>query len=75
MYKRQSLDRDVLVFHGGTKLGDDGAVYTDGGRVVTVVATGKDIAEARDKVYRNVPRISFEGSHYRKDIALREVIR
>ena len=70
-----SLDRDVLVFHGGTKLGDDGAVYTDGGRVVTVVATGKDIAEARDKVYRNVPRISFEGCHYRKDIALREVIR
>jgi len=70
-----SVDRDVLVFHAGTRLGGDGAVYTDGGRVVTVVATGKDIAEARERVYRNVSRISFEGCHYRKDIALREVIR
>jgi phosphoribosylamine--glycine ligase len=34
-----------------------------------VVATGKTIAEARQKVYANLPRIHFEGCHYRKDIA------
>jgi phosphoribosylamine--glycine ligase len=38
--------------------------------VLTVVATGKTIAEARKKVYANITRISFEGAHYRKDIAL-----
>ncbi len=68
-----SVDKDVLVFHAGTKLGDDGIIYTDGGRVLTVASVGKDMAEAREKVYRNIPNIYFEGCHYRKDIALREM--
>jgi len=38
--------------------------------VLTVVARGKTIAEARDRVYTNIKRISFEGCHYRQDIAL-----
>ena len=67
------FDKDLLVFHAGTKLADNAVVYTDGGRVLTVVARGKDLAEARQKVYGNISRISFEGCHYRKDIALREI--
>ena len=63
------LDKDIVVFHAGTKLGSAGEVLTSGGRVLTVVATGKTIAEAREKVYANIPRIHFEGCHYRKDIA------
>jgi len=64
-----SLDKDVVVFHAGTKL-ESGQVLTSGGRVLTVVATGKNLAEAREKVNKNIPRIHFEGCHYRKDIAL-----
>jgi phosphoribosylamine--glycine ligase len=67
------LNDDVMVFHAGTKLGDDSQVYTDGGRVLTVTATGKSMAEARAKVYRNLTRINFDGCHYRRDIAAREV--
>ena len=64
------LDKDILVFHAGTKIGaEPGEVLTNGGRVLTVVATGSTIAEARGKVYSNLPRIHFEGCHYRKDIA------
>ena len=63
------LDKDVLVFHAGTKL-ESGQVLTNGGRVLTVVAMGKTIAEARKKVYANLPLINFEGCHYRQDIAL-----
>ncbi len=70
----ESMDKDVLVFHAGTKLGNDGVIYTDGGRVLTVVGVGKNMAEAREKVYSNFGRISFEGSYYRKDIALREIV-
>ena len=70
-----SVDKDVLVFHAGTKLGDDGIIYTDGGRVLAVVGMGRDMAEAREKVYHNLSNIYFEGCHYRKDIALREVDR
>ena len=65
-----SLDKDILVFHAGTKV-ETGSEreLTCGGRVLTVVATGKTIAEAREKVYNNITRIYFEGCHYRKDIA------
>ncbi len=66
-------EKDLLVFHSGTKLGDDGKLYTNGGRVLTVVGTGKNMAEARAKVYRNITNIYFKGCHYRRDIALREV--
>ena len=64
------LDEDVLVFHAGTKLTNDGQVVTNGGRVLTVVANGMTLAEAREKVYDNIPRIHFEGAHYRRDIAI-----
>ena len=68
-----SVDKDVLVFHAGTRLGNDGDICTDGGRVLTVAGAGKDIGEAREKVYDNIRRISFDGCYYRKDIALREI--
>ena len=49
------------------------SVLTAGGRVLTVVACGASMAEAREKVYRNVERIHFQGAHFRRDIALREL--
>jgi len=66
------VDDDVMIFHAGTKFKDD-EICTDGGRVLTVTALGRNIAEARDRVYHNISRISFDGCHYRRDIALREV--
>jgi phosphoribosylamine--glycine ligase len=63
------LDKDVLVFHAGTKPGANGEVVTSGGRVLTVTALGRDLAEARKKVYDNISRIRFEGCYFRKDIA------
>ena len=69
-----SVDRDVLIFHAGTRVGSDGIIYTDGGRVLTVVGVDQDIAEAREKVYDNISNIYFEGCYYRRDIALREII-
>lgn len=68
------VDKGVLVFHAGTKLGDDGIIYTNGGRVLTVVSMGGDIAEAREKAYGALNDVYFEGCYYRKDIALREVV-
>ncbi len=64
-----ALDKDIVVFHAGTRVGSEGQVLTNGGRVLTVVAIGKNIAEASEKVYNNINRIHFEGCHYRKDIA------
>jgi phosphoribosylamine--glycine ligase len=67
------LDRDIVVFHAGTTTNTTACIQTDGGRVLTVTATGRTVAEAREKVYSNIPRIHFDGCHYRKDIAAREV--
>jgi phosphoribosylamine---glycine ligase len=72
----QGLDArspDVTVFHAGTRLDETGRVVTSGGRVLNVVATGETMAEARERVYGHVARLSFEGAAYRTDIALREV--
>ncbi|MER3449625.1 MAG: phosphoribosylamine--glycine ligase [Chloroflexota bacterium] len=69
------LEDGILVFHGGTRLAEAEGGYrlvTDGGRILTVVARGPTIAEARRKVYRNVERVRFAGMQFRRDIALRE---
>jgi phosphoribosylamine--glycine ligase len=66
-------DSDVVVFHAGTRLDATGRILTDGGRVLNIVATGETMAEARDRVYSSVARISFADMMYRTDIARREV--
>jgi phosphoribosylamine--glycine ligase len=60
---------DVLLFHAGTAR-RDGRVVTAGGRVLSVTALGRDLAEARSRAYEACSRISFEGMNYRSDIAL-----
>lgn len=64
------VDSDVMVFHAGTKSGSARQILTSGGRVLAVAALGDSVASARQKVYNNISRISFEGMYFRKDIAL-----
>ena len=59
-----------FVFHAGTAQEKDRWI-TSGGRVLGVTARGKQIAEAVDEAYRAVGKISWDGMHYRKDIARR----
>ena len=66
------IERDTFAFHGGTEAGPSG-YRTAGGRVLTVVALGDTIAQARDRAYRNAERIQFEGVTFRPDIARREI--
>jgi phosphoribosylamine--glycine ligase len=59
----------VVVHHAGTAE-KDGAVVTAGGRVLAVTATGNSLAEARARAYEAAAAISFDGMHFRNDIAL-----
>jgi phosphoribosylamine--glycine ligase len=59
------------VLHAGTRRRDDGAVVSAGGRVLSVVGTGADLAAARDDAYRRLAGVKLPGSHHRDDIALR----
>jgi len=63
------LPDDVWTFHAGTRRGPDGGFFTDGGRVLHVVAQGDTVAEARRKAYVGAERVHFEGKFYRHDIA------
>jgi phosphoribosylamine--glycine ligase len=59
------------VIHAGTARRADGALVSAGGRVLSVTATGADLAAARDAAYALVDGITLDGSHHRTDIALR----
>lgn len=61
--------QDVIVFHAGTKKVED-ELQTNGGRVLNICAYGKDLEEARAKVYHAAEVIDFEGKYYRHDIGL-----
>ncbi|MDT7640861.1 MAG: phosphoribosylamine---glycine ligase [Pseudonocardiales bacterium] len=61
------------VLHAGTRRRDDGAVVSAGGRVLSVIGTGEDLAAARAEAYRRVAEIKLPGSHYRSDIGLAAV--
>lgn len=63
------LDKDIVVFHSGTKLVDNNLV-TNGGRVIGITAKAKTVKNAAKKVYENIKRINFEGMHYRTDIGI-----
>jgi phosphoribosylamine--glycine ligase len=62
----------VTIAHAATARTIDGFVAT-GGRVLSVVATGADFAQARERAYEAMSRIGLEGGQYRTDIAARVV--
>jgi phosphoribosylamine--glycine ligase len=57
----------ALVFHGGTAA-RDGRVVTNGGRILSVTATGPTLADARSHAYAAVGHVTFAGVRYRRDI-------
>jgi phosphoribosylamine---glycine ligase len=65
-----AVDR-AWVLHAGTAAGPDGSVRSAGGRVLSVVGLGADLAAARRTAYDAVSRIVLPGSQHRTDIAAR----
>jgi phosphoribosylamine--glycine ligase len=61
------------VLHAGTRRREDGAVFSAGGRVLSVVGTGDTLADARAAAYDLVGRVRLDGGHFRTDIAARAV--
>ncbi|MFF1558145.1 phosphoribosylamine--glycine ligase [Streptomyces sp. NPDC058279] len=59
---------EAYVLHAGTRREGD-AVVSAGGRVLSVTATGSDLAQARERAYKAVARIRLDGSQHRTDIA------
>jgi phosphoribosylamine--glycine ligase len=65
---------DVIVYHAATAA-REGQVVTVGGRVLGVTALGASLDAAVQRAYEAVPKISFEGMQYRKDIGQKALAR
>ena len=68
--ERVATGPELQVFHSGTRR-RGGDIVTNGGRVLSVTALGKDLNEARQSAYAAMSQLEFRGMHYRKDIAQR----
>lgn len=68
-FEIKGLDKlsDQIIYHNGTK-SEGGKIFSNGGRVLSLVALADSLEEAREKVYENINKISFKNMTYRKDI-------
>ncbi len=64
----QSLDKQSVLFHAGTKAGADGSILTNGGRVITASCYGESLEDALANCYKLVDKVEFEGKTFRRDI-------
>ncbi|MEG0771680.1 MAG: phosphoribosylglycinamide synthetase C domain-containing protein, partial [Clostridia bacterium] len=60
--------KDAIVFHSGTKIGENGKLQTAGGRVLGVTTLSDTVLNAAQKAYDNVAKIHFDNVHFRHDI-------
>lgn len=56
------------IYHMGTAF-RDGSLVTNGGRVLMVVGSGSDVADARERVYRELGKVKCDNLYFRNDIA------
>jgi len=66
-------DKDVVVFHSGTKIVGERLV-TNGGRVLAITAVGETASDALSKAYKTIEGISFEGMQFRTDIGKKSIL-
>ena len=67
-----SNENDVMIFHSGTAKKNN-SIVSNGGRVLSVTALGKDIKEAKIRAYKVVNLIDWPDGYFRKDIGWRAV--
>jgi phosphoribosylamine--glycine ligase len=64
---------DVLVFHAGTKLGNNGEILANGGRVLGITAIGDTVEQAQKKAYEAVDKVDWQDGFCRRDIGWRAI--
>ncbi len=62
------LDNSALIFHAGTKVGNQKEILTNGGRVMAITGIGQSVEEALENTYKAVSGICWDHLYFRKDI-------
>ena len=60
--------KDAILYHAGTKQGEEGKILTSGGRVLAVTCLADSMQEALNKCYNEISKIHFDKMYFRKDI-------
>ncbi|MBP8030343.1 MAG: phosphoribosylamine--glycine ligase [Pseudomonadales bacterium] len=66
--------QDAKIFHAGTCV-KDGAVVTQGGRVLCATALGQTVAQAQEAAYHLADTVTWKGMFMRRDIGWRAIQR
>ncbi|KAF8820440.1 putative Phosphoribosylamine--glycine ligase [Cardiosporidium cionae] len=70
LFPSTDMEKNVCIFHAGTKRGDDGSILTTSGRVLTVTAIAPVKEEALKMAYNVTAKLEWPDCHYRQDIGL-----
>jgi phosphoribosylamine--glycine ligase len=68
------VSKEVYTFHAGTVQNDEGEFLTDGGRVLLVGGKAETLANAQEKVYRELAKLDCDGVFYRNDIGAKAIV-
>ena len=66
------IDKDNQVFHAGTYIKDK-KILSNGGRVLNITSSAKELIDARKKILTNLDKIKWDDGFYRKDIGWRAI--
>lgn len=61
-------EKKIIIYQAGTELSNKRELLTNGGRVLNLVVSHKNLIEAKNIIYKNINSISWKGAFYRKDI-------
>ena len=70
--KDLKIDKDNQVFHAGTYIKDK-KILSNGGRVLNITSSAKELIDARKKILTNLDKIKWDDGFYRKDIGWRAI--
>ena len=61
------LDHTVKIYDSNVTIKNNNS-FTTGGRVLSVVSIESSLQSALQNIYNNLPKITFDGAYYRRDI-------
>jgi phosphoribosylamine--glycine ligase len=70
--KKLDLDENNFMYHAGTKkIGNN--IYSNGGRVVNFVSLSSNFKNSRDKIFKHIKKLNWNGGFFRKDIGYKVI--
>ena len=70
--EKLNLEKNDFFFHAGTKKFDN-KIYSNGGRVINFVSLSSNFKECRDKIFKHIKKLSWEGGFFRRDIGYKVI--